>query len=143
MNELSNLCTIADTQPQAAYAAYTKGYRSKFTYFLRTIEGFEEFLEPVDNLINDKFLPILFGNDYFVISKYRDLLALNTSQGSMGIPILSNEAKEQHSASKEITKLHTDSVINQFSILEQMESHGCTFKQNRNVILSMQTFQNR
>ena len=34
LNELSNLCTIADTQPQAAYAAYTKGYRSKFTYFL-------------------------------------------------------------------------------------------------------------
>ena len=26
LKELSNLCTIADTQPQATYAAYTKGY---------------------------------------------------------------------------------------------------------------------
>ena len=125
LNELSNLCTIADTQPQAAYAAYTKGYRSKFTYFLRTIEGFEEFLVPVDNLINDKFLPIRFGNNYSVISKHRDLLALNTSQGGMGIPILSNEAKP-----------HIDTVINQFSILEQMESHGCTFKQIKSQVLN-------
>ena len=54
----------------------------------------------------------------------------------MGIPILSNEAKEQHSASKEITKLHTDAVINQFIILEQMESHGCTFKQIKSQVLN-------
>ena len=54
----------------------------------------------------------------------------------MGIPILSNEVKEQHSASKEITKLHTDAVINQFSILEQNESHGCTLKQIKSQVLN-------
>ena len=35
--QLENLAEIAETQPQAAHAVYTKGYRSKFTYFLRTI----------------------------------------------------------------------------------------------------------
>ena len=97
LNELSNLCTIADTQPQAAYAAYTEGYRSKFTYFLRTIEGFDEFLEPVDNLINDKFLPILFGNDYSVISKHRDLLALNSHALKEAWEFPFNQTKQKNS----------------------------------------------
>ena len=30
--ELKNLCEFAISQPQAAYTAYTKGYKSKFTY---------------------------------------------------------------------------------------------------------------
>ena len=58
----------------------------------------------------------------------------------MGIPILSNEGKEQHSASKEITKLHTDAVINQFSILEQMRSHGCTFKEIKSQVATKQKY---
>lgn len=59
--DLEPLCEIADTQPQAAYAAFTKGYKSKFSYFIRTIEGFEQFTEPIDSLLSDKFLPALFG----------------------------------------------------------------------------------
>ena len=36
------LAKIAEAEPQAAYAAYTKGYKSKLTFFLRTIEDFEK-----------------------------------------------------------------------------------------------------
>ena len=135
VDELTNLCYIAETQPQAAYAAYTKGYRSKFTYFLRTIEGFEEFVEPVDNLLNNKFLPILFGNEFSIIAEHRDLLALNTSQGGLGIPIIANEAKEQHRASKKITKIHTDAIICQYPKLEQRDENGLTFKELKSQVL--------
>jgi len=52
MKELLALCEIADTHPQAAYSAYAKGFKSKFNYFLPAIENFEEFVEPIDNLIS-------------------------------------------------------------------------------------------
>ena len=62
-NWVEELCDIADTQPQAAFAAYTKGYKHKFNYFLRKIENFEQFVIPVDQLLNDKFIPTLFISD--------------------------------------------------------------------------------
>ena len=60
-SQLKVLCEIAKSQPQAAYSAFTKGFRSKFTYFLRTIENFEDFTKPVDDIIENTFLPSLFG----------------------------------------------------------------------------------
>ena len=52
--QLENLAEIAETQPQAAHAVYTKGYRSKFTYFLRTIQDLEDYLDPVESVLFDK-----------------------------------------------------------------------------------------
>ena len=39
--EIELLAEIARSQPHAAYCAFTKGYKSKFTYCMRTIESFE------------------------------------------------------------------------------------------------------
>ena len=33
VSQLKRLCEISQTQPQAAYTAFTKGFSSKFTYF--------------------------------------------------------------------------------------------------------------
>ena len=63
VDELTCLCEIAEAYPQSAYAAFTKGYLSKFTYFLRTIENFGQYTQPIDDIISDKFIPILFGLD--------------------------------------------------------------------------------
>ena len=46
---------------QAAYAAFTHGVRHKITYFMRTIEGQDQYLQPLDMLIDEKFIPALFG----------------------------------------------------------------------------------
>ena len=54
-DELKKLVEITKTQPQAAYIAFTKGYGSKFTYFMRTIPGFEDYIEPVQDILNDLF----------------------------------------------------------------------------------------
>ena len=61
VKELKPLYDFANTQPQAAYAAYTKGYMFKFTYFLRTIENFEQFVTLVDQVISESFMSILFS----------------------------------------------------------------------------------
>ena len=111
--ELDNLCDIAETQPQAAYAAYTKGYRSKFTHFMRTIDQFEEFLLPIDDLLHHKLLPAVFGGDCAIIEKHRDLLALNTSDGGLGINCVTKEAVKQYKASKAVTTNHVNSIMQQ------------------------------
>ena len=38
--ELEALSEIARSQPHAAYTVFTKGYKSKFTYFMRTVESY-------------------------------------------------------------------------------------------------------
>ena len=63
ISQLKVLCEIAETQPQAAYTAFTKGFRSKFTYFMRTIEDFEQYIIPVKDILQDKFVPTLMGID--------------------------------------------------------------------------------
>ena len=57
--QLDKLSEIADSQPQSAYIAYTKGFRSKYSYFLRTIENFELFTDRIDIKLKEVFLPEL------------------------------------------------------------------------------------
>ena len=97
-----------------------------------TIEGLEYFVSQVDNLISENFLSVLFGIDCSVITEHRDLLSLNPSEGGLGISILSSEAQEQHSASKKITKLHVQSILNQAVSLKEKDSEGRTFQEIKN-----------
>ena len=59
--ELEALPEIARSQPHAAYTAFTKAYKSKFTYFMCTIESFEDYVDPIQEAIDDLLLPTLFG----------------------------------------------------------------------------------
>ena len=61
--ELTELSLIAWTHPQAAYSAFTSGYKHKFTFFMRTIENVENFMLPLDKVIKQKLIPALF-NDF-------------------------------------------------------------------------------
>ena len=60
-NEMEILSEYAISQPQSACAAFIYGEQHRFNYFLRTISGMEKYLEPLDKVINEKFLPALFG----------------------------------------------------------------------------------
>jgi hypothetical protein len=111
IKELSTLCEFAETQPQAAYAAYTKGYKSKFTFFLRTIENFEEYLHPIDDLLDNSLIPTLFGAKTPEVP--RDLLALNPNDGGIGFNVLGRISSIQFEASKKITQPHVESILNQ------------------------------
>ena len=59
--ETETLSEMAKSQPRAAYTAFTKGYKSNFTYFMRTMESFEEFVDPIQEAIDDLLLLTLFG----------------------------------------------------------------------------------
>ena len=68
--EIENLSTIAQTQPHAAYAAYTHGMVSKWSYLSRIVPDIGHLLEPLEHLIRTKLIPVLTGrpppNDGFV-----------------------------------------------------------------------------
>ena len=61
--EIETLAEIAKSQPHAAFIAFTKGYKSKFTYFMRTIESFKDYIDPIHQVIDDMLLPVLFGQE--------------------------------------------------------------------------------
>ena len=131
----TSLSEIAKSQPHAAYIAFTKGYKSKFTYFMRAIGSFEVYVDPVQEVIEDLLLPTLFGQSEPLPNEVRRLATLATGQGGLGIPDLKSEAPQQFAASRLITTAHVDSIIPQSSIMvpgerstEELKRHQQFFK---------------
>ena len=115
--ELETLSDIAKNQPHAAYIAFTKGFKSEFTYFLRTIESFEDYINPVQEVIDDLLLPTFFGQTEPLPDEVRQLATLTTAQGGLGVPDLRSEAPQQFTASASITAAHVDSITTQSTIM--------------------------
>ncbi|CAH3029132.1 unnamed protein product [Porites evermanni] len=112
--ELEALSEIARSQPHAAYTVFTEGCKSKFTYFIRTIESFEDYFEPIQEAIDDLLLPTLFGKTEPLPSDLRQLVTLTPAQGGLGVPDLRFEAPQQFAASTSaITAPHIDSIATQ------------------------------
>ena len=99
--EVKKLAEIAISEPQAAYAAYTHGEMLKFNYFMRTIPGMEEYLDPLDAIINDQFLPALLGTT--ITEQERQLFKLPVKDGGLGMPVLVEKANIDFQSSKFIT----------------------------------------
>ena len=74
-------------------------------------------------------MPTLFGSNNSIITDHRDLLSLNPSEGELGFNILSSDAKQQHTASKEITKLHVESIIVQPTVMKDTDADGKIFSE--------------
>jgi hypothetical protein len=115
--ELENLAEIAKSEPQAAYIGLTKAYRSKFTYFMRTIDSFDSYVSPIDDLLNEKFLPAIFDEEAPFQRPLSDLFTLPIKVGGLGVPNLKNESKTQYEASKAITRTHVQSIVMQAPIM--------------------------
>ena len=118
MGELEKLTDIAQSQPQAAYIALTKAYKSKFTYFMRTIDGFEDYVSPIDALLREKFLPTIFDLETPLESPLSELVTLSPKFGGLGIPSLQRDSTSQFNASKVITKNHVNSIVEQSSVMK-------------------------
>ena len=125
IEELTNLNNIAETHPHMAYVAFTKGYLSKFTYFMRTIEGFDQFLSPIDDVLDNKFIPTLFGTDA-PPAELREVLELKSSDGGLGMPRLEDAAKHQLCSSRRITSPHVAAIISQRDTMLEQNADGRT-----------------
>ena len=102
MEEVENLAIIASSQPQAAYAAFVHGSRNKWTYFLRTIPQCGSCLQPLEDVIHQRFIPALTGR--LPCSEVeRALLALPARLGGMGLVNQVAVCDHEYKASKRVT----------------------------------------
>ena len=100
-SEIKNLADIANSQPHAAYSAYTHGQQHKYRYFLRTISNIQEHLKPLDEAINNILIPALTG--FQVNEADRELLSLPVKSGGLGIDLISDNANDEFEMSNMIT----------------------------------------
>ena len=61
LTELEVLMDFARSQPHAAYSAITKGLTSTWSYMIRTTSAISHLLQPMEEVIREKFRPALTG----------------------------------------------------------------------------------
>ena len=108
--ELLHLSSIAETHPQAAYAGFTHGLVSKWTYLTRTIKDVGPLLQPLEDIIKTKFLPALSGKPA-PSDEIRDLFGLPCRLGGLGIVNPTRIAAAEYAASKDTTDPIVRSIL--------------------------------
>ena len=78
--EINQLANIATSQPHAAYAAFTHGLSSRWTYLTRTIPDIHHLFKPLEDSIHQVFIPSLTGRP-LCSKQTRSLLALPAAWG--------------------------------------------------------------
>ena len=53
---------------------------------MRTIDSFEDYVEPIDEVINDIFLPVLFYQTESLPDELREPFPIAPAQWTLGIP---------------------------------------------------------
>ena len=110
VNEVEELVTVARTHPQAAYAAFTHGMASKWSYLMRTVEATQQLLQPREDAIRQLLLPAITGKPY-ISDLERDLIALPAHLGGLGIPNPTATSPTEHKASLQVTAPSVDAII--------------------------------
>ena len=121
LREMESLTEISKSQPHATYIAFTKGFKSKFTYYLHTIQSSEEYVDPIEEVIHTSFLPSLLSQAEPLPEELKELVNLSPAQGGIGIPDLKRESSEQFNTSLDITAPHVNSIVTQSSTIPARE----------------------
>ena len=116
VEEIYSLCQIAQSQPHAAYAAFTHGVMSKWNFVFRTIPNIQNSLQPLADIIQRHFLPTITGQNPFS-QQLHSLMALPARTGGIGIRNPVSEATAQHKASLKITQPLVELILKQSKTL--------------------------
>ncbi|MDA8002339.1 MAG: reverse transcriptase domain-containing protein, partial [Alphaproteobacteria bacterium] len=93
--ELEELTLVANSQPHAAFCAFTHGIVNKWRYLLRTTGQTEDSLQPLEDAIRHKFAPAVTGHSQFSENE-RQILSLPARMGGLSICIPKELAKEEY-----------------------------------------------
>ena len=138
VNQLNVLSNFPKTQPRAAYIAYTKGFKTRFTYFLRTICDFDKLTEPIEGILKRKLIPNLMGTDGSINETFRMLVGLSPSEGGLRIPRIKDSASDQYKAARIITKPHVETIVAQEMIKIETDMDGNSITDLRNEVARKQ-----
>ena len=103
---------FAITQPHAAYAAFTHGFTSKWTYLTRVVPNVSDLFAPLEAIIRQIFLPSVTGQSSIGDSE-RELLALPVRLGGLRIINPTKRCSLQYNASLNITQSLCDLILKQ------------------------------
>ena len=125
VEQMRELTRIAKVEPQAAYSSFTAGFRHKTTYFMRTIPNLEEVLKPLDDIIDNSFIPAI-TEGRVLSADDRKLLSLPVRLGGMGIPIFTNICQQEYENSLKATQLLRPKIVaqEQIYILNRQAEHA-------------------
>ena len=114
VREIEKLSKFAETQPHAAYAAFTHGLSSRWNYLLRVTDwealSSTEILQPLETAIQSLFIPALSGQSH-PNKLVRDMLALPARLGGLGLANPVATAEEQQAASQLISAPLIERII--------------------------------
>ena len=108
---VERLAEFAQSQPHAAYAAFIHAEQHKYTYFLRTIPGISDNFKPLDDAINNSFLPSLFGCE--LNDNMRDVVSLPVRDGGLGIRKVGENSDVSYATSSKLTLPLTKQIFDQ------------------------------
>ena len=111
INDIAKLAESALSQPQACYAAYTFGLKHRWTYFLRTLPGVQDLLEPLQNAIPHMLIPAITERKCNQLD--RNILALPVRLGGLGLGNPSLEARREYASSVKVTKPLVEQIVSQ------------------------------
>ena len=120
--QLIMLSNVATFYPQAAYCAFTAGFRHKFNYILRTIPDLSKHLQPVEDVIRHKFIPALCEGRSCSDDE-RLLLSLPVKLGGLGIPYLTRIAALEYDASRSIIEPIAKKIISQNDLQDNSNNY--------------------
>ena len=80
---MKSLSEFTKSQLQAAYAAFSFGEQTKFSYFLRTIPEMNDLMKLVYEILQNILLPATVGET--ISEKDRELYSLPVRSGGLGI----------------------------------------------------------
>ena len=114
---------IAKSQPQAAYSAFINGYRHKFTYYVLTIPNIAHLLKPIEDIIASDLLPQILGFEVSLLD--REIFALPTRLGGLGIQITTTEADSEYNASRTLSAPLAALIVtqNMFALPDEEITH--------------------
>ena len=107
---------LSKVHPQAVYSALTHGWMSHWTYLSRTCPDIGSLFHPLEHTLRSKLLPSLTSlcvpDDVF-----RDLFALPSRHGGLGLPNHESLSSSQYSNSLSACKPFIDLVVSQGSCI--------------------------
>ena len=115
IKEIVTLSKIAKFAPQEAYTCFIRGYKHKLCYSMRTLPDLKFHLERLDDVITAEFIPSITGGGINVKAEERELFALPTSLGGLGIPIFHKQCDIEFKNSEMLTNKLCADIINQVS----------------------------
>ena len=126
---MKRLAEVADIFPHAAYAAFTHGLFSCWSYLMRTIPDITDLLQPLEDVIHQSFIPVLFGRPP-CSSIERDLYALPVHLGGLGLMNPCSAASSAFHDSEKLTAPLVALIAAQCMTQTVDRDHVCHLKQS-------------